>query len=720
MAIIIIDPDQITDGDEATITTAGRTIAIDPVGGTNMGAAADGIAEQALYSWGKEEWKDDPNVKSLMAHPFPFIAITPEQFEWVKNWVPANSITRKAIRTGGWKEIDSDNGDQIKAEYMGAVSLGTFLTPATDKAWYNTGDDPTNTTSTIDFDFAGPVNESILIYEENVVADGVTGATFTDGAGGSDTIVRNDAGSWITDGYRVGAQVTVLNATTGANNGTYLIEAVTASDLTIPTGSIIADTGDNTVTFARNYKNAVALYLRVRDGLANGKTYGKSALSDIGVTEVDNKVFRFPLSNASDLKITNTDGDISTLSPYTEIDVKYFATAFNREVDGATNRDFGIAVDVGTWSGVDGSFSAAGTVLTSSEGGMGVNAYQNGSIRIHEGTDENTSFTVASNTATTITISGGTFTATESAISFTAQRQTPVVATGEEIFEKIQYELRQAADIDALSSIVNGKTADEILGFTGETLEAGKGIPVNPNGGGSGVIIEGFDSNDTNRLTFYDNLGAFYTYPFVAAGSIAFNPNLVNDAGPAEYFMYYEYTVRTNVTDLALSATAGNTTSLDSAGSNLPTLAQNDYIRLVGFTGVNINNNGIYQVTDVTPTTLQADLTKIDGEPPTDVTAGVIDLDQNPIDSDDAILVKDNSGVDITGTIGAASVGFDYDYDGNVQGGRTAATVANIVIRAIGTDTAQYVETTGQITRAVGLSYSLVAALERVYSNPTP
>ena len=107
MAIIIIDPDQITDGDEATITTAGRTITIDPVGGTNMGAAADGIAEQALYSWGKEEWKDDPNVKSLMAHPFPFIAITPEQFEWVKNWVPANSITRQAIRTGGWKERDS-------------------------------------------------------------------------------------------------------------------------------------------------------------------------------------------------------------------------------------------------------------------------------------------------------------------------------------------------------------------------------------------------------------------------------------------------------------------------------------------------------------------------------------------------------------------------------------------------------------------------------------
>ena len=716
MAIIITDPDNIIDNDDATITTTGRTIEIHPTTGTNMGAAADGIAEQALYSWTKEEWKDDPNTKSLMAHPFPLIAITPEQFEWVKNWIPANAVTRKAIRTGGWKEIDSDNGDQIKAEYMGAVSLGSFVTPATDKAWYNTGDDPTNTTSTIDFDFAGPVNESILIYEENVVADAGTGATFTDGAGGSDTIVRNDAGSWVTDGYRVGAQVTVLNATTGINNGTYLIEAVTASDLTIPTGSITADTADNTVTFARNYKNAVALYLRVRDGLTNGKTYGKSALTDIGVTEVDNKVFRFPLSNATDLKVEETDANVSTISPYTEIEIRYFPTAFNREVDGATNRDFGIVVDVGTHSGVDGSFTAAGTILTTTEGGMGVNAYQNGSIRIHEGTDENVTHTIASNTATTITISGGTFTGTESAISFTAQRQTPVVATAEEIYEKIQYQLRQAADIDATTSTVAGKTADELLGFVGETLEAGKSLPVNPNGGGSGVMIEGFDSNDTNRLTFYDNLGSFYTYPFVAAGSINFNPNLVNDSGPAEYFMYFDYTVRTNVTDLALSSTAGVSTSIDSAGSNLPTLAQNDYIRLSGFTGVDVNNNGIYKITDATPTALQADADKIDGEPPTDKTAVAIDVDQNPIDSDDAILVKDNSLADITGTIGAASVGFDFDYDGNVQGGRTAASVANIVIRAIGTDTAQYVETTGTITRATGLSYSLVAALERVYA----
>jgi hypothetical protein len=93
-------------------------------------------------------------------------------------------------------------------------------------------------------------------------------------------------------------------------------------------------------------------------------------------------------------------------------------------------------------------------------------------------------------------------------------------------------------------------------------------------------------------------------------------------------------------------------------------------------------------------------------------------LDKNPIDSADAIIVDDNSAVDITGTVSGPSVAFDFDYDNNVQGGRTAATDADIVIRVIGTDVAAFVETFGTITRATGLSFSVVAPLERNYSNP--
>jgi hypothetical protein len=120
-----------------------------------------------------------------------------------------------------------------------------------------------------------------------------------------------------------------------------------------------------------------------------------------------------------------------------------------------------------------------------------------------------------------------------------------VSANAEFIYEKVQYLLRQATDIDSTDQTVIGKTADDLLRFVGETLEAGQANPTNPNGGGDGVVIEGFNSNDTNRLTFFDNGANSYTYPFVAAGTISFNQNLVTDTGPATYWMFYTYTERT-------------------------------------------------------------------------------------------------------------------------------------------------------------------------------
>ena len=85
----------------------------------------------------------------------------------------------------------------------------------------------------------------------------------------------------------------------------------------------------------------------------------------------------------------------------------------------------------------------------------------------------------------------------------------------------------------------------------------------------------------------------------------------------------------------------------------------------------------------------------------------------------DAILVDDNGGADMTGLVsGNASVALTFDYDGNTQGGRTASTDAAITVIATGTGTAQYVRATGTITRSTTNTVSLVAPLERNYSNP--
>lgn len=203
--------------------------------------------------------------------------------------------------------------------------------------------------------------------------------------------------------------------------------------------------------------------------------------------------------------------------------------------------------------------------------------------------------------------------------------------TAEQIYEFVQYQLRQAGDIDADASILSGQTADELLKFVGDNLETLSAT--NPDGGGTGVFIDNFQPADTNRIAFKDNTGADRTFPFVAAGSISVNVNLQNDAD-AEYFMY--------------------------------------------FTDANGNTYG----------------------------------------TGTAIIVEDNSGTPLEGLIsGQATIGFDFDYDGNVQGGRTPGTDADVTIVAIGLDTGQYVRATGTITASNANSFSLTAALERNYED---
>ena len=83
-----------------------------------------------------------------------------------------------------------------------------------------------------------------------------------------------------------------------------------------------------------------------------------------------------------------------------------------------------------------------------------------------------------------------------------------------------------------------------------------------------------------------------------------------------------------------------------------------------------------------------------------------------------AVTVDDGSAADIAGTISGPSVSFTFDYDGNVQGGRTAGTDAAVTIVAGRPGYAKPVVATGTITRSKGLSFALVAEADRGYSNP--
>ena len=452
---LITDPDFLNQSTEVIFNTTTKKIALRRAGNLST----DGVTMKALYSFCKEEWKNDAN---LIKFPFPFTPITDESFEIKDGWDFDSNGSRYLIRTAGWNVLDS-TGPTTQI-WSGIIGLGSI--EADDQVYYEAGAGATN------FQLPGQINQAIQVYSDPN-ADG------------------NPA-----DGF---------------------------------------DRRSNLKLFVRE----------------QGQIFGQSNLTAIGVSQLAPQAYRFPLSTATDLKVTDSDGVIASSTPFTGMSIVYHATPQSRTI-GGTSYNFGIIIN----------------------GNNG---------------------------------------------------------TAEQIYEFVQYQLRQNADIDSDASVLIGKTADELLQFVGDTLRTKSAT--NPSGGGTGVFIDNFLTSDTNRLEFVDNTGATRTFPFVAVTTIQFNQNLVNDS---------------------------------------------DAIYRVFFT----NAGG------------------------------------NQFNTANAIIVNNNSGSPVSGNIsGQSSIQFDFDYDGNVQGGRTPGTDAPITVVAIGLTTGQYVTATGTIQRSTANSVSLVAPLERNYSN---
>jgi hypothetical protein len=370
---------------------------------------------------------------------------------------------------------------------------------------------------------------------------------------------------------------------------------------------------------AFDYRGFFNIYLR-----EEAKSYDfYDLLTAQSLTTLTYKKYALPLSNGVDLKVTHSDATIAGTTPYTLIDIKYFDTNQTRRI-GGIGYSFDKIIQCDTDCGSAGSITAAGTALTDIDMAMTIGYYDGGILKIHTGTDAGKSYNVSTNTATVINVTGDTFTAAES-VNWTVSPASLLGAVTAQIYEKVQYSLRQTTDIDEGPGSVRGDTASAILSFVGDTLVTA-----------TGVFIDDFTSSDTNNIQFYDTGGTQRLFPYVAAGSINFNDNLQSDAD-AKYWMFF--------------------TSVPSGD----------------FGTVN------------------------------------------------AVIVEnaDEVPVPITGLVSAqASVSFTFDYDGNVQGGRTPGTPAAVTVVAIGLSTGQYVKTTGTITQSTTNNFSLVAALERNYSNP--
>jgi len=692
---------------------------------------ADGATMLAIHSFMKEEWKAIDNYLMDRAASFPVTGISFNAGEWQigvdpsgnnNGWDWADDITaetqrtRKLVRNAAWDEVDAVGVTQQKHFNVTTIPTSGAFEDALDQAYYWFGTDNTDTAAPVDYEFAGEVNEAVQYYAEvgDLAADTPAWAS-------TSTITRS-TGSFITDGFVVGGQVTVAGSTSA--DGSFVITAVEALTLTV-TGTPFTVEAWSTTRIAWDNDNAFVTALRIRDADPEGKTFGEADLTAAGEPSIVSKILRFALANATDLKITDTDANVSTITPYTEVRIRYLATAYNREVDSATPRDFGIVIDAGTYSNSNG---AAGTTSRwdSASFALGVGEaladYAAGTLIIHEGVNQGShtiSGTPVDNAGTLeVSLVGTPLTVAGSSESFTVQRATPLSADYTDIYEKVQYQLRQATDINENDTIVVvGKTAGRLLEFIGDTLKTGTFTPTNPAGGGSGVFIEGFDTNNTNDLEFTDNGGTGRTFPFVAAGSLNFSQNLVDDTD-GEYWLYFEYTTRTNMADGAVVTPVTDTMDLESPGSFLPALSVNDYILIGGF--ADAASNGLFIVTVVNVSTQDYTVRKVDGTDVGAAESGVtIDVDENPYSSPDALIVNDNGGSPIAGDINATSVAFDFDYDNNVQGGRASGTPAACILVVAGLESAQVaISPTQTITASTGLSFSITAAGERNYDNP--
>lgn len=569
--------------EEILIDTTAKTIALKVVGNFKI----HGATIKAVYSKLKDAWRAN---STLIKFPFPMGPITDEQFEMINGWnwdkvgsvgvtvstatwgsnqitfttgaahgisvgdmitvtgvtpsgyngtyvtvtgttgstivvakttnpgtystggTVANYLTTPyMVRTGGWSVVDTSNN--TNELWMNAVTLGTL--GGTDQVYYQQLD---SAEASVNFKLTGKVNQAIPIY-------------FYDGSG---TRPSTEA----------------------------------ASD---------AKNVDGTSFVLRRY-----LKLFVREWQ---KVYAQSAIADIGVSQISYQAYRFPLTNSTDLKVTHTEEFVSSGAAISSISGTGTVVTVNTSVaHGLVTGDFvdisgttgyntsGTSVqvtvtdtDTFTYSGSGTGSESAGFALKAVYGNVEITYLRasTGNVYVVKG-DWTTSTVYAIGDvvrdtnvtpnrwykATTAGTSTGANRAADSGVtwaSYEGERligstwyafttiidaDNTVAASGSgaaraaEIYEAVQYKLRQNSDIDASTGSVTGKTADSLLRFVGDTLVTS-----------TGVYIDSFNESDTNSIQFVDYSGTSRTFPFTATLTVNFGTNLQND----QYSKYWVF-----------------------------------------------------------------------------------------------------------------------------------------------------------------------------------
>ncbi len=262
-----------------------------------------------------------------------------------------------------------------------------------------------------------------------------------------------------------------------------------------------------------------------------GKLYSTSNNTAIGATTLTYITYRFPLSNATDLKISSTSPDTHIAASINSM------TGLTGTGDGTTytfaktGHGFAQGGRIRITGATPSSLNGVHTIVST---GFTANAFAISSTE----TTSLSAITAITSIHGAITIDYLSGTETHDVNEDTTNETYKYIitdasqlATTQEIYEKMQYQLRQNSDISSGATSVIGTTADTIALFVGDTLV-----------GEPGVYINGLNSAYLNAVTYYSladtGKATPILYPFIANGTINFGANATS--GDFKYWMFYK------------------------------------------------------------------------------------------------------------------------------------------------------------------------------------
>ena len=716
-------------------------------------------------------------INHLIEYPFPLVAITPEQFEFSFGWTMLDNTARKLLRDAGWQELDTGAVDGPK--YTGIISLGTIDT-VTLGAGADAVADATlvmdsTTGITVGMEARVQSGTGTIPADTKVVSiDSPTQITLSAAHGGD-----FDGNEVLLFGDRV------YYAFYDTNNETWTTPV--NFDFLGPVNEAVLV--DDAVNDAGDFTNQVlSLFIRTE-----GKTYGKSATPDIGIPDaggtgagnINFQVYRFPLSEGGDLDYLDAAGTAAT-STDVEIEAAQGAGGKYDAVVVATTADatsVGTTINVTTTTGIiagsyvysiqDGGNEKlqANTRVVSINAGVSVVVdkapttdlvntddirFVNGPHIIYHNLDQASGDYFSTDLSNANSQFGVTINARDGS-ALNGQ------LTLKELYSWVQYQLRQSGTIDFDLDIEGGtagtqlgQTSDSLVQFVGSTLQSKNLLtPSSAAWGvgnldratvtdGTGVLFYNFTGSTVN-VALRDNTGVLRVFPILSDGTIAFGGTsgfLLQDAA-ASFTMFFTYS-RQHAETLSWSGTnAGVGTITRDAGNFTYDVPTGSYLKFTGFTGAGLE--GVFEVTtginsgvgDSISVTFIDDLSN-QGLYATSDAAAAGNLQFNPVDSPDAIIVLDATSTEIQGTLasgvgtpaltanGATEYAWTFAYSTNNQPGVTPAVVDGenrplasdtpVTVRAVGTDKAQWVSQDFTITSGQGQTFTVLSAQERNYA----